>query len=764
MESSDSRMQHAALSGGEKRYGFIGRLKRPAVYGVALVFTAAVVLSFLNITASSDPQYLVFSLDSIFVGIPLLFLSVIAARGFSRTGSWPTVWIGAGSLALGLVVFSRDLLQHFYGINAMVTTDDISTFLSGILYLQGAFLIINRIPDENGSINRRNTITQTYIIVLAGIVFATMVSIFDILPPFIIPGTGSTSLREVILAIDALLFFASSLMILSEYLRTRSELLFWFSMALLLNVLRCICYLFEVNIGTPLNWIGRGAVLLGGVYFFIAAVVILKEAREKHVGSGEAMVSLLQRMEAMLKESEGRFSKIFHSSPNAMAIFSLDDRRFEDANDNFLRLFEYNKEELLDRAFIALNVFRSHGNSKTITDLLREQGRIQNYETAVQTKTGKLIPILAYIEKLEINGKNYFIAIIVDITERKRMENLIQLERDKLIGILNSMEDGVAIINPDFGVEYVNPSMQTHFGNVNNLKCYEYYNNRNDVCPWCYIREVFGGKTLRREAKSSKTGRIYEITDAPLENAGGKVSKLSVFHDITERKNVEQMKDEFLGMVSHELRTPLTIILGAAKTAMAEGINGQEARELLETTVKGAESMAHLVNNMLELSRYQANRLMLSQSRLDISRAIKDIVEKERAHIEGHRVSLEILEKLPKVEADQIRLEHILHNLLDNAAKYSFRGTDIHVLIKKNDSHVMIGISDKGKGISPDEQGKLFQPFERLSETSEVKPGLGLGLLVCRRLVEAQGGKIWVESQANKGSTFWFTLPIVNDE
>lgn len=349
-----------------------------------------------------------------------------------------------------------------------------------------------------------------------------------------------------------------------------------------------------------------------------------------------------------------------------------------------------------------------------------------------------------------------------EVKERKKTEELLQLERNKVINILNSMEDGVAIINRDRTLEYINPSMEVQYGASGELKCYEYFSNFSDVCQWCNNDEVLGGRTVRREKHSAKTGKTYEITETPLANPDGTASKLVFFHDITDRKNVENMKDEFIGMVSHELRTPITVILGAVKTATSEGITDEEIRDILQMITESTESMTHLVDNMLELSRFQANRLVINKSRLDVTRFIKKIIEKEKELIIDHKVLLDIQEKLPLIEADGVRLEHILYNLLDNAAKYSSPGTQIIVSVRQNDEYIKVGVTDQGQGISPQDQDRLFQPFERLSETSTKKPGLGLGLLVCRRLVEAQGGKIWVESQTGNGSTFWFTLPIAS--
>ena len=111
-------------------------------------------------------------------------------------------------------------------------------------------------------------------------------------------------------------------------------------------------------------------------------------------------------------------------------------------------------------------------------------------------------------------------------------------------------------------------------------------------------------------------------------------------------------------------------------------------------------------------------------------------------------------------KGDRSRLERVLSNLLNNAVKYSPSDTEIKISLRKDGDYLLVGVKDQGKGLSTDEQAKLFQPFERLNQTSTTKPGLGLGLLVCKRLVEAHGGKIWVESEPGKGSTFSFTLPL----
>jgi len=144
-----------------------------------------------------------------------------------------------------------------------------------------------------------------------------------------------------------------------------------------------------------------------------------------------------------------------------------------------------------------------------------------------------------------------------------------------------------------------------------------------------------------------------------------------------------------------------------------------------------------------------------------VARIIQDTVKEIERRSSRHQFILEIPKKLPAVFADRLRLERILHNLIDNAMKYSPQGGEVRVSVKSEEEHLIIAVSDQGIGISLSNQAKLFGSFQRLEESKlDGVRGLGLGLLVCRRLVEAHGGRIWVESELGKGSTFFFTVPL----
>jgi signal transduction histidine kinase len=208
---------------------------------------------------------------------------------------------------------------------------------------------------------------------------------------------------------------------------------------------------------------------------------------------------------------------------------------------------------------------------------------------------------------------------------------------------------------------------------------------------------------------------------------------MSEVQDITEIREMDRAKDEFISLVSHELKNPLTVILGSAQTALSPGLSESDIKFLLQNTLEGAHSMDQIINNLLELSRYQANRLKLATEEMDlVTLARKTISQVKRGY----------------------------PNLIENAAKYSPENSEIKIDIVSDKANFIVSVTDKGIGMTPENIAGLFEPFKRLVDPKEHTKGLGLGLVVCKRLVEAHEGNISVTSVLGKGSTFTFTIPM----
>ena len=227
-------------------------------------------------------------------------------------------------------------------------------------------------------------------------------------------------------------------------------------------------------------------------------------------------------------------------------------------------------------------------------------------------------------------------------------------------------------------------------------------------------------------------------------------------------KQAEQLKDEFIGMVSHELNTPLTVIIGALSVANSEGLSQDEVKGLINDAAEEADRLAVIVENLLELSRHQFKRLNLDTSKTDIVPIIDTVLRRLRARSSRHSLVTDIQPELPRVLIDKIRVERVLYNLVENAIKYSPDGGEIKIDVRCTDGQLIVRVLDHGIGISTENQKKLFQGFQRLDIQKKYKvAGVGLGLRVCLHLVEAHGGRIWVESEPGKGSAFSFSLPVI---
>jgi len=266
------------------------------------------------------------------------------------------------------------------------------------------------------------------------------------------------------------------------------------------------------------------------------------------------------------------------------------------------------------------------------------------------------------------------------------------------------------------------------------------------------------------EVKRADGSSVWvSLSVRPMRDKEGRVvASRSIMVDITEHRKLDQLKDDFIGLVSHELRSPMTVITGAINTALteAERLSPEETRQLLKDAAAESESLSNLLANLLELSRVQAQRLVLYSEAIDVKRVIQDAVDKIKRQYSTHTFVINLPRRLPPLQADPLRLERILYNLLENAVKYSPTGGEVRVSAKPQGEHLVIGVSDQGIGISPADQEKLFAPFQRLEKRPSGVRGVGLGLMVCRRLVEAHGGHIWVESEPGHGSTFFFAMPL----
>lgn len=258
------------------------------------------------------------------------------------------------------------------------------------------------------------------------------------------------------------------------------------------------------------------------------------------------------------------------------------------------------------------------------------------------------------------------------------------------------------------------------------------------------------------------------VNSAPLRDAENQISgAVVVFQDITRLKEVESLKADFLSMVSHDLKGPLTTIKGLASGLLLdEGAHAQtEVLESLRSIDEETDRLSELVNNLLDMSRIEAHALPMEPELCHLADIAADIIRRiERSRLgSDHRIITDIPLDLPEVYADYDQIGRVLLNLLSNAVKYSPAGSAIYLEahFDPSTSTITVQVRDSGIGIAKEEQDKIFDKFYRvLSQTGRGRAGAGLGLAICKAIIEAHNGSIWVESEPGKGSSFFFTLPV----
>jgi PAS domain S-box-containing protein len=254
------------------------------------------------------------------------------------------------------------------------------------------------------------------------------------------------------------------------------------------------------------------------------------------------------------------------------------------------------------------------------------------------------------------------------------------------------------------------------------------------------------------------------VTSSFERTAGGPVVRTTaVMRDIGRRKRVDLAKSEVISAVAHELRSPLTSVKGFTSTLLRrwDRFDDDNKKHLLATINADADRVTRLIGELLDLSRLEAGRLPLSRRMISLDDITARVVDRIKARADNHEIGFEYPPDFPEVYADSDKIEQVLTNLLENAVKYT-AGGKVQVGGKLQESRVLVTVSDEGKGIAIEHRYQVFNKFFRERAQAQ-NPGTGLGLYICKGLIEAHGGRIWVENGADRGAIFCFTLPITAD-
>ena len=343
-------------------------------------------------------------------------------------------------------------------------------------------------------------------------------------------------------------------------------------------------------------------------------------------------------------------------------------------------------------------------------------------------------------------------------------------ERNLSAAILGSMVEGVAVVNGAERLVFANPGFASILGldvpPVAGSSLLEVVRQTELIEA---VRRVLAGEP-RVEAEIA-TGTLrqhfFAATVASV-RAGETSGAVIVLHDITELRKLERIRRDFVANVSHEFRTPLTAIQGFAETLIGGAIDDPHNRgRFLGIILEHSRRLARLTEDLLKLSQMDAERLELEIRPVSVSQLIESCYEtsQRRALERELSLSLNVPSQLPEVAADNRRIQEVLQNLLDNAIQYTLSNGKIVLSAELRNEEVIFTVTDTGIGIPQADQPRIFERFYRVDVArSREAGGTGLGLSIAKHLVEAHGGRIWVDSEVGAGSKFHFSIPVFDPE
>ena len=412
---------------------------------------------------------------------------------------------------------------------------------------------------------------------------------------------------------------------------------------------------------------------------------------------------------------------------------------------------------------------------------------IRNY-----TKTGELFWNELYISPVKNeNGEvTHFIGIQNEVTSRKKsqleleminreMEKTIERRtkmykesQDYLTSIVETIRESLIVMDKNHEILSANNHFLNTFKvSLNETKgktLFELGNGQWDISELKVMMEEIlptNNPVLDYEVEHDfpHIGKKLMLLNAHRIELEGQYKDwiLLAIEDITERRAIQQRKDDFLSIASHELKTPLTTVVGYMQ--MIDRLMPDNASEkfknVVEKTGRYVERLNQLLSELLDVSRIQTGNIELHKELFDFDQMVLETIEAMRGASPTRTIKLTGKVQL-KYNGDESHLIQVMTNLLSNAIKYSPSDTPVEVQVSSISDFIKVTVSDKGMGIGADDKAKVFDRFYRVGEVQRHYPGMGIGLYICQQIIVNHGGTIWVESEKGKGSAFNFTLPV----
>ena len=509
-------------------------------------------------------------------------------------------------------------------------------------------------------------------------------------------------------------------------------------------------------------------------------------------------------VEDHFQESEPHYQRLIEAIPDAVVVYD-NQGNFLYANQNFLEIYGWSKEELLGRPVDFVPRDELERTREALARTLRGEPVV--FETKRLTKSGRMLFSQLRTSILR-DAEGVHVATVVihrDITElkkteeelrkyRHRLEELVELRTHELKEseqryrlVLNASPDPISVYDHQGKITYLNPAFEQTFGwtleeltgqGIDFVPPYEAEKTRQAV-----LRTLEGENVLLETQRLTKTGQLLDIqlkTAIFTDPQGNLAGDIVIYRDISERKRAERelqkakeaaeaanrAKSVFLANMSHELRTPLNAILGFSQLMWRDATLNPAHRERLGIINRSGEHLLALINDVLEMSKIEAGRMVLNKQTFDLRHTLLDLEAMIRPPAEDKNLELhvECSPELPRhFKTDPYKLRQILINLLDNAVKFTSRGAiglSAWAAMQDGTQILHIEVRDNGAGMAQEELDTIFDVFVRTPSAIQSASGTGLGLAISRRFAQLLGGDLTVKSQVGKGSVFKLQIPV----
>lgn len=498
--------------------------------------------------------------------------------------------------------------------------------------------------------------------------------------------------------------------------------------------------------------------------------------------------------EETLKESEEKFRKLFEESPMGM-VMTGKDMSILRANSAFCKMIGYSEDQLYGLTFRAI----SHPDSIThdeigILNLVSKKVPVYRTEKQYLRQDGSVIwgSTTVVIIRSKLEEVQFFFAMVEDITSRKKAEAELEKSFSLQNATLESTADGILVVDSNGKVVRYNRKfsemwripdsvMETMDDNVLLTFVREQVKD-----PDNFLRQVMhlysDPEAITSDLLEFTDGRVYDRYSKPQKLSGNTTGRVWSFRDITEREKAkadliaakeraeesDRLKTAFLHNVSHEIRTPMNAILGFSTLLNEPGISDDERKQFTEVITQSGNQLLSIINDIVDLASIESGQIKVSIKQLNVNTTLRSISEQFSYREKSQKITLLLETPLPQLEAeilaDGTKLVQILSNLINNAFKFTKKGT-ISFGYSIKDSFIEFFVKDTGIGISSKHHSKIFKRFYQVDNAvSRQFGGTGLGLSICKAYVELLGGKIWLKSTPGKGTEFYFTIPYVKGE